>query len=164
MRIAPTLALTAFLAAALAACAANAPSSFGDADRTAIRAAVDSFTTAVKSGDYAAAASYYAEDAVFMPPNAPTVEGRAGIQKNLETFGRVTAFSQPIVEIDGVGDLAYARLNFDLTVTPPGTTTAMSDKGKVLIVLRKQADGNWRTTRWMFNSDMPIPGSSQAKR
>jgi uncharacterized protein (TIGR02246 family) len=164
MRIAPTFAVTAFLASALAACAANAPSSFSDADRAAIRAAVDSFTTAIRNEDYAAAASYYAEDAVFMPPNAPAVEGRAGIQKNLEGFGRVTAFSQPIVEIDGVGDLAYSRLNFDLSLTPPGTTTPMSDKGKVLIVLRKQADGKWRTTKGMFNSDMPIPGSPQAKR
>src|SRR3982751_4241027 len=73
MRIAPTLAVTAFLTSALAACAANAPSSFSDADRAAIRAAVDSFTTAIKNGDFAAAASYYAENGVFMPPNAPAI-------------------------------------------------------------------------------------------
>lgn len=167
MRIAPTLAVTSFLASALAGCAkapSSSASSFTDADRTAIRAVVDSFTNAIKKGDYATAASYYAEDGVFMPPNTPAVEGRAAIQKQFGTFGHVISFSQPIVEIDGVGDLAYARLNADLTFTPPNGNTPMSDKAKVLIVMRKQADGAWRTTRGMVNSDMPMPRSPQAKR
>jgi uncharacterized protein (TIGR02246 family) len=137
---------------------------FTDADRTAIRAVIDSFTTAIKVGDYATAASYYAEDGVFMPQNAPVVEGRAGIQKAFERFGRVSAFSQPVVDVEGVGDLAYARLNVDLTFTPTNTTTAMTDKGQVLIILRKQADGKWRMTRGMVNSNLPLPGPSQPKR
>jgi len=164
MRTGRTLGVAMFLASGLSGCAANAPAAFTEVDRTAIRAAVDSFTTAVKNADYATAASWYAVDAVFMPPNAPAVEGRPAIQKALESFGKVSAFSQPVVEIDGVGDLGYARVNFDLTLTPPNTTTPMTDKGKVLIVLRKQADGKWRTTRGMFNSDLPMPGSSQPKR
>jgi uncharacterized protein (TIGR02246 family) len=164
MRIASALAVTTFLFSALAGCSANSPSTFTDADRTAIRAVVDSFTNAVRKGDYATAASYYAADGVFMPSNAPAVEGRAGIQKAFETLGRVTAFSQPIVELEGVGDLAYARLNADLTFTPPNATAAMTDKAKVLIVLRKQTDGSWRTTRGMVNSNMPMPGSPPPKR
>ena len=163
MRIDRTLVVAMFLASGASACS-NAPAAFTDADRTAIRAVVDSFTNAVKAGDYATAASYYTEDGAIMPPNAPAVEGRAGIQKNLESFGRVSAFSQPVVEVEGVGDLAYARLNFNLTVTPPNTTTPMTDKGKVLIVLRKQADGKWRTSKGMFNSDLPMPGSPAPKR
>ena len=165
MRIASTLAVTTFIASALAGCAkAPSSSSFTDADRTAIRAVVDSFTNAINKGDYATAASYYAEDGVFMPPNTAAVEGRAAIEKQFGTFGRVSSFSQPIVEIDGVGDLAYARLNADLTFTPPNSTTSMSDKAKVLIVMRRQADGKWRTTRGMVNSDMPMPGPPPAKR
>ncbi|MDP9278770.1 MAG: SgcJ/EcaC family oxidoreductase [Gemmatimonadota bacterium] len=164
MRMDRTLVLAMFLASGLSACAAKGPPAFTDADGTAIRAVIDSFTTAVKAGDYATAASYYAEDAVFMPQNAPAVEGRAGIQKAFESFGRVSAFSQPVVEVEGVGDLAYARLNVDLTFTPPNTTTPMTDKDKVLIIMRKQADGKWRTTRGMVNSNLPLPGPSQPKR
>ena len=164
MRLAPTLAVTTFLASALAGCAANSAATFTDADRAAIRATVDSFTNAVKKGDYAAAASYYTENGVFMPPNSPAVEGHAGIQKAFETFGRVIAFSQPIVELDGVGDLAYARLNADLTFTPPNSNTPMSDKSKVLIVMRKQAEGRWRTAAGMVNSNLPMPGSPPGKR
>ena len=165
MRIAPTFAVTMFVASALADCA-KAPSSgaFTDADRTAIRATIDSFRNAIKKGDYATAASYYAEDGVFMPPNTPAVKGRADIQKQFGTFGRVIAFSQPIVDIDGVGDLAYARLNADLTFVPPNMTATMTDKAKVLIVMRKQADGSWRTSAGMVNSDMPMPGPPPPKR
>jgi uncharacterized protein (TIGR02246 family) len=164
MRIDRTLVVAMFIASGLSGCTAKGPAAFTDADGTAIRATIDSFTTAIKAGDYATAASYYAEDAVFMPPNAPAVEGRAGIQKNLESFGRVNAFSESVVELEGVGDLAYARLNFDLTITPPNFTTPMTDKGKVLIVLRRQADGKWRTAKGMFNSNLPLPGSAPAKR
>ena len=164
MRIDRTLVVAMFIASGLSACAAKGPAAFTDADGTAIRATVDSFTNAMKAGDYATAASYYTEDAVFMPPNAPAVEGRAGIQKNFESLGRVSAFSQSVVDLEGLGDLAYARLNFDLTLTPPNFTTPMNDKGKVLIVMRKQADGKWRTAEGMFNSNLPLPGSAPAKR
>ena len=164
MRIDRTLVVAMFITAGLSACA-KTPAAFTDADRTFIQAAVtDSFTNAVKSGDYAAAASWYTVDAVFMPANAPVVEGRPAIQKHFESFGKVSAFSQSVVEVDGVGDLAYARVNFDLTFTPPNTTTPMSDKGKVLIVMRKEADGKWRTSRGIFNSDLPLPGAPPAKR
>jgi uncharacterized protein (TIGR02246 family) len=157
MRIDRTLVVAICFASSFSACA-KAPAAFTDADRTAIRAVVDSFTNAIKRSDYPTAASLYTEDGVFMPPNAPVVQGRAGIEKQFETFGRVTAFSQPVIEVEGVGDLAYARLNADLTFTPPNTTTPMTDKAKVLIVLRKQADGKWLTSRGMVNSDLPMPG------
>jgi len=163
MRIDRTLVVAMFVASGLSACS-KTPAAFSDADRSSIQAAVDSFTNAIKSGDYAAAASWYTVDAVFMPPNAPVVEGRPAIQKTLESFGKVSAFSQPVVEVDGVGDLAYARVNFDLTFTPPNATTPMTDKGKVIIVMRKEADGKWRTSRGIFNSDLPLPGSAPAKR
>jgi len=164
MRIDRTLVVAMLLASGLSGCAAKEPAAFTEADRTAISSAIDSFTNAIRSGDYAAAASWYTMNSVFMPPNAPAVSGRPAIQKTLESFGKVSAFSQPVVEIDGVGDLAYAHVNFDLTLTPPNTTTPMTDKGKVLIVMRKEADGMWRTSRGMFNSDLPLPGAPPSKR
>jgi uncharacterized protein (TIGR02246 family) len=156
MRIGQTFLVAVFFGLALSACD-KTPPAFTDADRSAIRSAVDSFTAAVNKNDYATAVSYYSEDGILMPPHAPAVTGRAEIKKNLEGLGRVGSFSQPVLEVDGVGDLAYARMTFDLTIIPPNATSAVSDKGKVLIVLRKQADGKWRTTRGMFNSDLAPP-------
>jgi uncharacterized protein (TIGR02246 family) len=154
MRIYRTLHLAILSALGLLGCG-DAPKAFTDADRAAIRSVIEDFTNAVKRGDYATAASLYAENGVVMPPNTPAVEGRAGIKKLLEDFGRVQAFSQPVVEVDGEGDLAYARLRYDVTVTPPKSTIPVSDRGKVLAVLRKESDGKWRTIRAMNNSDLP---------
>ncbi len=158
MRIDRALVVTIFVASGLSACAAKGPATFTDADRTAIRSVIDSFTAAVKNNDFAGAVSYYSEDGIIMPPNGPAVTGRAGIQKGFEGFGHIDAFSQPIVEVDGVGDLAFARADYDVTFTPAGVKTPINDKGKVLIVLRKQADGKWRTIRGMHSSDLPSQG------
>src|SRR5687767_2265731 len=137
MRVNRILALFTFAVPALAGCEReNASAALTDADRTAIRSAIEDFTSAVNKSDYATAASWYAEDGVIMPPNAPSVEGRSQIQTVLEGFGRPQSFSQPVIEIDGVGDLAYARVRYELTFTPPNATTPVNDKGKVLIVLR----------------------------
>jgi uncharacterized protein (TIGR02246 family) len=135
---------------------ASAPPAFTDADRTAISSAIAEFTAAVSKGDFAAVAGGYTADGVIMPPNAPAVQGREGIQKLFEAMGRPVSFSQPVVEIDGEGNLAYARVNYDVTLTPPGGKTPVNDKGKVLIVMRKEADGRWRTSRGMWNSDLPL--------
>ena len=134
------------------------PAAFTDGDRTAIRAVIDSFTTAVNNNDFATAASYYSEDGVIMLPNAPAAQGRAEIQKGLSRFGHVNSFSQPIIDVDGVGDLAYVRVSYQANFTPSATTAPLTDKGKALIVLRKQADGHWRTTRGMHSSDLPSQG------
>lgn len=123
-----------------------------------VEAAIASFTDALGKNDYHTAASWYAEDGVIMPPNAGPVEGRAQIQKALENFGRVTAFSQPVVEVDGVGDLAYSRVNYDVTFIPANSSAPITDKGKVLLVLRKQSDGKWRTIRRMHSSNLPATG------
>jgi uncharacterized protein (TIGR02246 family) len=155
MRIDRTLVVAMFLASGLSACAAKGPAAFTDGDRTAIRAVIDSFTTAVTNNDFATAASYYSEDGVIMPPNSSAVQGRAEIQKGLSGFGHINSFSQPVIEVDGVGDLAFARVSYEANFTPSATTGPLTDKGKALIVLRKQADGKWRTTRGMHSSDLP---------
>jgi uncharacterized protein (TIGR02246 family) len=148
------LTVAVLLVAALPGCATQT-AAFSDSDKSGIRTTVEEFMAAINRGDHAAAAALYAENGVIMPPNGPAVEGRAGIQKVLEGLGRPQAFSQSIVEIEGEGNLAYAHLDFDLTMTPPNATAPVNDRGKGLIVMRKEADGRWRTIRGMHNSSLP---------
>ena len=136
---------------------ANGPPAFTDADRTAIRSSIDSFTAAVNKRDFAAAASAYTEDGLIMPPNAPIAQGRAAIQKTFEGFGTPVKFTQPTVEVEGEGSLAYARETGDLTIIPPGAKTPITDKAKILTVWRKQSDGSWKVIRGIWNSDLPLP-------
>lgn len=156
MRNRSTLVMVTLLVAALSGCATQT-TVFSDSDKAAIRTAIEEFAAAITKRDFATAASIYSEDGVHLGPNAPPLEGRAAIQKSFESWGRVQAFSQPIVEIDGDGSLAYAQLEYDLTLTPPKAAAPVNDKGKVLIVMRKEPDGTWRTIRGMHNSNLPAP-------
>jgi len=146
----------AVCALVLTGCAAKtAPIS--ESDRVAIRSAVDGFTKAILAGDFAAAASKWAEDATALPPNAAAVHGRPEIQKLFAGFGKTTAFTQNVVETDGRGDLAYSHFTFEVTFTPPGATASMTNKGKGLLVWSMQSDGTWLVKRGTWNSDLPLP-------
>lgn len=125
-----------------------------DADRDAIHAAVNGFTKAVLAGDFNTAASYYAQDGMMMPPNGPVVEGRPAISSFLAGFPKITAFSQNIVELEANGDLAYARLTYALTTMPAGAKAPINDSGKLIIIMRKQPNGTWLTSRGIWNSDV----------
>jgi uncharacterized protein (TIGR02246 family) len=153
MQIRRTLAVAIVSALGLSGCVSS-PAGFTDSDRTAIRSVIDDFTSAVNRSDFASAAAAYTPDGIVMPPNAPAVWGRAGIQKLFEGIGGPTAYSQPIVEVDGEGSVAYARVDYDLTMTPANAKTPVNDKGKILIVFRKQSDGKWRATRGIWNSNL----------
>ncbi|MDQ6689041.1 MAG: SgcJ/EcaC family oxidoreductase [Gemmatimonadota bacterium] len=152
MQIHRTFAL-ALLSLCFAGCA-NGPPAFTDSDRAAIRANIDAFTAAVNRRDYAEAASAYADDGLVMPPNAPIAEGRKAIRQQFESFEIPVKFTQPVVEVDGEGGLAYARGTAELTLTPPGARTPMSDTAKIITVWRKQPDGSWKVIRAIWNSNL----------
>jgi uncharacterized protein (TIGR02246 family) len=140
----------------LTGCAASS-AAISESDRSAMRAEVDDFSKAMLDGDFARAASHWAQDATALPPNGAAAHGRPQIQKLFETLGKPTAFKQDVVEADGRGDLAYTRQTFEVTFTPPGATTAITDKGKGILVWSKQSDGSWLVTRGAWNSDLPLP-------
>jgi ketosteroid isomerase-like protein len=53
------------------------------------------------------------------------------------------------------GDLAYQRGTFTVAATPKAGGNARHTQGTFLRIYRRQADGSWRMTRDMFNSDQP---------
>jgi len=156
MKIHRTTLYAAVCALVLTGCGASA-ASISKADRNAMHSAVDSFTKAILSADFAGAASYWSEDATAMPPHAAADHGRADIQKLFAGFGKTSAFTQNVLETEGRGDLAYSRVGFDVTFTPPGATAPVTDKGKVLLVWGRQTDGKWLVTRGAWNSDLALP-------
>ena len=134
-----------------------APAPLSEADVTAIRAATARFVENGLARRDSANAAEYSEDAVFMPPNQPAVEGRAAIRAWLTAFPPMSAFSLTVTEVKGRGDLAYERGTYALTLAASGKTPAREDHGKYLAVRRRQADGSWPMTADIFNSDVPLP-------
>ena len=158
-----------FLAAALAvvlvtaACAGPAPEAgpLSEEDVAAIREfAGPAVTEILLAEDWASFAAGFTEDAVRMPPNEPLHQGRAAIEAWASAnWGLLTpiAYTQEALEIDGRGELAYAWGSYSWTGEVPGVPEPITDVGKFLVILRKQADGTWLVSHAIFNADAPPP-------
>jgi uncharacterized protein (TIGR02246 family) len=160
-------ALFALAGTVVAACRPAAPAAadraaapLEAADVAAIRGVDSAFATAAEAGSAESMAAQYAPDASLLPPNANAIDGRDAIQKFWG--GLLGAYRVEIAvvadEVEGRGDLAYARGHYTLKGTPRSAgPPPLDDRGKFLEVLRRQPDGTWRYAVDMYNSDLPLP-------
>ena len=116
------------------------------------------YAEAFNRGDVAAAVEFYTEDATFLHPNAEIITGKQAIKEFFET-GR--AFGLSKISFNGVeagydGNLAYERGIVIMDIEPEGGQ-AMTDTGKYLVVMKRQADGPWKVAVDIWNSDLPQP-------
>ena len=140
----------------LAACRV-APPSLSDQDKTAIRAVTDSFVAYFHAGRDSGNASLYTENATLLPPNHGIVEGRPAILAFFQSYPALPDFVATTIDIDGRGDLAYARGTYSFSMPAAGGQPPVNDHGKFLEIRRRQADGRWLIVADMFNSDVPLP-------
>lgn len=148
--------MRAIVAGLIVLCAACkvAPPDLSEADRTAIRAATDSFVANQRARRDSATAEMYAESASLMPPNAGIVEGRAAIRAWLAAFPPMAGFTLTPIEIDGRGDLAYVRGTYSFTLVGPDGHQLSEDRGK-FVEVRRRENGKWLVVIDIFNSDLP---------
>jgi len=117
------------------------------------------FTAAAAAGDAARLAAFYADDAVFMAPGAPAMQGRATIRNGWKSFfdmGKVglTLTTDKVIESC---DLATEIGHFTSSITP-ASGAPMKDVGKY-VVTWKRIGGDWRIVADIFNSDVPPPAA-----
>ena len=151
-RVSRAIALLLLIAGGLFGCAEQRGGSItSESDAAAIRQASSDFALHAEAGDWDAVAALYTEEAVVMPPGQETVIGRSAI---LDLFSPLTIsdFQLVTAEIDGRGDLAFARGTYVWTVRV-GDGEPVPDGGKWLTVWRKQADGTWLLSQDIWNSD-----------
>jgi uncharacterized protein (TIGR02246 family) len=137
------------------ACAAPAPAELTDADRAAIQEVSDEFAEHFLAGNFSGVASLYTEDGVLMPPNAPSVTGRAALAEFFATFPPVTQMDLVSVAVEGSGDMAYVYGTVHMVMTAPDGST-IEDTGKYIEIRRKVGD-RWLLAYDIFNSDLPLP-------
>lgn len=115
------------------------------ADAAAIRAVDANWVKA--ANDPAAFTSFYAQDAVLLPPGGPMATGKEAIGETWQHLmaqpGFALTFAPTKVDVARSGDLAYEIGNYTLTVKDKRGRPQMS-KGKYLVVWAKQADGKWK--------------------
>lgn len=123
----------------------------------AVRAADMAWSKAAGAMDVATTTSYYADNAVVMPPNMPIVTTKDAMQKAWASMlvpGNSIAWTPSTVTSAGSGEVVYVQGTYTASMKgPDGKMDA--DTGKYLEVWKKQADGGWKAVEDIWNSDMP---------
>jgi uncharacterized protein (TIGR02246 family) len=131
-------------------------------DEAALRAQTTSWAKAYNGGDAAAVAAQYADDALLLPPGAPSVRGRPAIlaffTKNIaDSKAAGVVFNiNPKTDVGVAGNTGWESGTYTATVKG-----AVVESGKFLSVSRKQ-DGKWRYIRDIWNADAPPPIAAPA--
>jgi uncharacterized protein (TIGR02246 family) len=139
------------------------------ADEKALRDADEAWSKAAGSKDVDKTVSFYADDAIVLPPNEPMVTSKDGIRNLWKGFldgATDISWKATRVEMAKSGDLAVLTGTYDMTMKD-GT----KDHGKHCEVWEKKADGNWKCGTDMFSSDLPAapaalspaPGAAEKK-
>ena len=135
------------------------PAETKHADEQAVRDADAEWSRVAGAKDLDKTVSYYADDAVVLPPNQPMVTSKDGIRNLWKGFlDSLTDISWKTtrVETSKSGNMAYMIGTYAMTMKD-GTR----DTGKYCEVWKKQADGKWKVAADMFSSDSPAaPASS----
>lgn len=152
------LPVTIALAVAVAACAPSAPAPLSDADKAAIRANLDTYTKNALAADWDAWGKTLAPDVVYMPPNMAPLMGRDAAVTFGRGFPKLNSLTNEAVDIDGRGDIAYARGRFAYAVTMPDGSAA-SDSGSFIAIYRRQSDGAWLNSQLIWHSNVPAPAA-----
>jgi len=156
MRYAATVAALA-LTIAVSACATGASQQeFTRADADAIRKTATDLTTAFNAKQVDKILTLYADNSVFMPPNAPLMRGREPLQSFYSSLMERGASNLELTpeEVNGHGPLAYESGTYSLTYAK-GTR----DRGKYVRILSITA-GYGSTEKMIWSSDFPpVPQS-----
>ena len=156
--------LIALLTSALVACAPSSPSTAttSQADLDAVNNVRNEFMSAFNMGDAAKVASQYATDAVVMPTHQPVITGRDAIENYNKTFFEMFTATITVspVETKVFGDRALDRGTYTIQLTPKAGGSPMMDEGKYLVLLQRQADGSWKLTHDIDNTNMPLPAAA----
>jgi uncharacterized protein (TIGR02246 family) len=171
--------LTLMLAATACQPAAEPPAAVKDtsaSDVAAINAVRDAYIAAENAGDAAAVAALYADDAMLMAPDMPAASGKAAIEAHLQQQYSGMTFELGIgsTQTKVAGDIGYDAGTHHIRLTPKAAAAdakaakaasqPMEVDGKHIVLLARQADGSWKITHLIFNSDAPMPPPSGAAR
>jgi ketosteroid isomerase-like protein len=102
--------------------------------------------------------SYYADNAIVMPPNAPAATTKEAVRAAWKDFlalpGLALSWKATHVEVAAFGDMAWMTGTYEMMTKDAGGKST-NDHGKYLEVWKKQADGKWKVVADIWNSDLP---------
>lgn len=122
------------------------PAALSDEDRAQLQRIEADFHACFNEQDYAAAAEYYAPEAMLIPPGALPLTGRSAINAYLDALPpaqRATAVEQSVAAIDGNEDLALVVNLFRWKFRPVPEGPEMIVTGKGVHLWERTSEGSW---------------------
>jgi ketosteroid isomerase-like protein len=154
-----TLAFVLIAACAPANGAGKPDSATAAADLQGIGKERDAFAAAFKAGDVAAVTALYTSDGLTQPNFAATGTGASGLAAAykgfFDQFNGITSFVLTPVKTEVSGNLAYDIGTYTFTAAPKTKGDAIKGDGRYIVVMRKGADGTWKTIADMDNLTAP---------
>ena len=136
------------------------------ADEAAIAKIRTAYQTAAGAQDAAGMARLFAADGVEMPPNAPAASGRAAIEAFHKGFAKQWMMHGMTITPTAtrvMGDTAYDIGTYKQQIMSNATGAIVDDKGKYIVLLKKDRAGNWAISHAIYNSDNPPPPAPAKK-
>jgi ketosteroid isomerase-like protein len=158
----------AFVALFFTACGKSEPPDNRAADAAAVQKADADWSAAAQAKQADAWVAFYADDAVVLPPNSPTLTSKDAIHKAIADLlalpGLSVSWQTTKAEAARSSDLAYTYGTYELTSNDAkGIPT--TDHGKYSEVWKKQANGSWKCIVDMWSSDLAVvPPTPAPKR
>ena len=137
----------------------------GDAEE--LRKLDEQWSAAAARNDLEATLSFYSDDAVVLPGNAPIAADKRAIREVWAgMLGPGTAVSWKVTraEVAKSGELGYLYGAYELTMKDAKGDPRVEDKGKLVEIWRKQPDGKWKCIVDTYNSDLPVPTAAGAQK
>jgi uncharacterized protein (TIGR02246 family) len=128
-----------------------------EADIAAIKELYNQATLACSTGDVELYLSIFTEDAVVMPPGYPAAMGKEELRPMIEGLFGLFDLELPytVEEVEVIGDRAFARSNWQYSMTPKEGGETTTSPGKQLDNLKRQSDGSWKIYIQCYNYNEP---------
>lgn len=132
--------------------------------RAGVDNAADRLLTALRANDADSFMVLLADDVVLMPPNEPTLKGKAAVRAWYDRFLTQLRTSQLTItdrEVLAGGEWATELATFEWVLAPVGGGAVITDRGSYVQVWHHEPDGRWLFAREIWNSTtQPVSGST----
>ena len=136
-----------------------------EADEQAVRECEIESAKAIAAKDLEGILSFFADDALGFYPDTPIIIGKDALRQAWKTTLAMPGFSFSFqvvkVEVSRSGDLAWGHGTCTRTMND-ASGKPVTNKGKYVIVYKKQPDGKWKVVADIGNFDLP-EAATQAK-
>jgi uncharacterized protein (TIGR02246 family) len=122
------------------------------ADIAAIRVAEAALAEAFETPDPTAWVDSYTDDAIFVGPGMPAIEGRSALLDAARGFA-ISSMEIAVESTIGAGDFA-ATHGRAMWVAGPKGSDAPTQRRRFLMVWHRESDGRWRIARELLNEDV----------